>query len=299
MGSWVKMEKKLRTDPRLLDVAEAVEQRFALVDLGAVTPDRRHVTSNEAVTFTVTRPVTPVTNPPIWGVTLVLGCMAAIWMMADDHVRDGDVLSLGIDKINKLLGVPGFCEMLPGDWLEVIDAKSVKLPNYHGHNGTERGAAMTNAERQAKHRAKLKQEREQSAGLPNGDHTSGAVTSNEILPLRNVMGNALDQTRPDQSKNKKPQPLSGAANGRKPRPMRAASLAAWRVASLAIDHQQKNPTPGSSWANVDSKLDALTAAAVGEIGHMAIASRTDFNRTDLRDRFREIYEQLAERRGAT
>ena len=70
-------------------------------------------------------------------VTLVCGCLVRIWCLADTHVDANNILPLGFDDIDKLLGVPNFCALMPVEWIEQIDNDSVKLPNYHTHNGTE------------------------------------------------------------------------------------------------------------------------------------------------------------------
>lgn len=102
MSGWIKLEKDLRTDPRVLRMANQL----------SVTLDRHGC------------------------VTLVLGGLAQIWMLADTHVCQGDVLPLGIDEINHIVGIEGFGQLIPDDWLQIIDANNVKLPGFHKHNGT-------------------------------------------------------------------------------------------------------------------------------------------------------------------
>jgi len=70
-------------------------------------------------------------------VTLVLGCLDVLWCYADTHIREDDSLDLGIDEIDELVGLKGFCSLLPTDWFEVLDTNRVKLPDFHTHNGTE------------------------------------------------------------------------------------------------------------------------------------------------------------------
>jgi hypothetical protein len=102
MSGWIKLEKDLRTDPRVLRMASQL----------GVTLDRHGC------------------------VTLVLGGLAQIWMLADTHVGNGDILPLGIDDINDIVGIQGFVQLIPQDWLQIVDADNVKLPGFHKHNGT-------------------------------------------------------------------------------------------------------------------------------------------------------------------
>jgi hypothetical protein len=114
MGGWIKMEKDLLTDPRITNLI-----------------------SNA---------------PALHGVTHALGCLAHLWMIADAHISNDDILALGADQIDQLLNVKGFCAVCPQDWLQVIDPHHVKLPGFHTHNGTIAKQKAQTAKRVAKHR---------------------------------------------------------------------------------------------------------------------------------------------------
>ena len=138
MSGWIKLEKDLLTDPRFVAAAMELEARFELIS------------ANEAgdETLFTDRNVTPLP-----AVTLLIGGLARLWMIADTHIGQDDVLALNAHQVDKLVGIDGFCEILPDDWLEILDGDRVKLPNYHRHNGTTAKERSSNAERQARFRA--------------------------------------------------------------------------------------------------------------------------------------------------
>ncbi len=87
--------------------------------------------------------------------TLALGCLAKLWLFADSHIRDDDTIAFGPHEIQEILGVADIVEILPPNWLEVLDAEQVRLPNYQSHNGI---AARKRA--QATNRKRLQRERD-------------------------------------------------------------------------------------------------------------------------------------------
>jgi hypothetical protein len=150
---WIKFEKALITDPRVRRVARQLS-----VTLGR--------------------------DGSNGGVTLVLGALVTLWAYADTHISDDDLLLIGADDIDDVVGVPGFAKALPTDWLQIIDAESVKLPGFHAHNGTL-----------ARHRAAAakRQKRYRSTVTPKRDNRNDK-------PSRNP---SPDQTRPNQTRSNK------------------------------------------------------------------------------------------------
>jgi hypothetical protein len=118
-GGWIKFEKDLLTDPRVLAMAEQLRSN-----------DKIEACCNAHA---------------LHHVTLVLGGLAQLWFLCDTHIGQDDVLPIGVNEINQFVGIEGFAQILPQDWLQVIDAHHVKLPNYHIHNGTvAKKTALTN-----------------------------------------------------------------------------------------------------------------------------------------------------------
>lgn len=124
MSGWIKLEKDRKEDPRVIRMARELRN-------ASVTHER----------FT-----------PAIHVTLVLGCLDVLWCYADTHIREDDTLDLGPDEIDELVGLEGFTSLMPSDWLEVLDANRVKLPDFHAHNGTESKKKALSQKRQERHR---------------------------------------------------------------------------------------------------------------------------------------------------
>ena len=163
MSAWIKIEKSLETDPRVIKLARLL----------AVTHER--YTRNACV-------------------TLVCGALARLWVYADSHIRADDTLDLGPRDLDELLGLPGFCESMPADWLEVLDADRVKLPGFLAHNGVEAKKRALTQKRVTQHRDSAKR-------------TSVTPCNADALPDQ-------DQDQ-DQDRKKVPtEPLSGDAPDR-------------------------------------------------------------------------------------
>ena len=159
MSGWIKLEKDLRDDPRFLRMVRAYCNAH-------VTHERiseRHCA------------------------TLLLGCLAQLWMYADSHIREDDTLDLGADEVDELIGVQGFAALMPSDWLEVVDPHRVKLQDFHAHNGTDAKKKALTAKRVANHRIRnVTQERNDVPASSNA-----AALPDQTRP---------DQTRPDQKR---------------------------------------------------------------------------------------------------
>jgi hypothetical protein len=131
MSGWIKWEKDLKDDPRVIRMASRLR--------------------NSVVTQVDVLKVTEFLGEGVF-VAIVLGGLGKLWGYADTHVRDDDTIELGIDDINKVVGVKGFAQILPEDWLEIIDPETVKLPGFHVHNGTIAKKKALTQKRVAKHR---------------------------------------------------------------------------------------------------------------------------------------------------
>ena len=151
MSGWIKVEKDLATDPRVLRMASRL--RNADVTLGSRSR------------------------------LVIVGALVTLWWFADTHIREDDTLPIGADQINELVGVENFCELMPTDWLQIIDANNVKLVDYTAHNGTTAKKRALGQKRQQRHR-----------NTTNADVTHASRSRNT---------NSVTRPREDLEKNKK------------------------------------------------------------------------------------------------
>ena len=147
MSGWIKFEKSLEDDPRVVRMIAQLRNAD----------------------------VTLVKHAPL----LVVGALARFWWYADTHIRDDDRLDLGFSEIDDMVGLPGFCLLMPSDWIVQIDERTVELPDFQEHNGVEAKRRAVTQKRVERHR---------NAGGKQKRYSS--VT--DALP---------DQTRPDQTNN--------------------------------------------------------------------------------------------------
>jgi hypothetical protein len=149
--AWIKFEKDLQIDPRVLRMAKALDRRMTVFGPGVDEFD-------------------PCNAMALPAVTLVCGALVRLWCLADSHVGDDDVLDLSASDVDEFLGIPGFCELMPADWL-IADGDRVKLPGFQAHNGSAAKKRAVTQKRVAAHRSR----------------NAASVTR-------------LDQTRPDQTR---------------------------------------------------------------------------------------------------
>jgi hypothetical protein len=144
VSGWIKFEKDLRTDPRVLHMARRLTERFTLAAGG-----NAHA---------------------LPAVTLVLGALAQLWSMADSHA-DSDVLVMSVTDLDAYVGIPGFCALMPRDWLHVSDDSTIELPGFQEHNGPEARARAVTQRRVARFRSRNVPSLQTSNAAPLPDKT--------------------------------------------------------------------------------------------------------------------------------
>ena len=164
MSGWIKFEKDLQIDPRVLRMAKALDRRLTLFD----GPQSDYDPCNAAA---------------LPAVTLVCGALVRLWSLADSHVGEDDVLDLSADEVDDYIGIPGFCQIMPADWMQVGDGV-VKLPGFHAHNGTAAKKRAVTQNRVAAHRTRNAESVTRPRPRPDQDQTNrgGGVAAVPAAP---------------------------------------------------------------------------------------------------------------------
>lgn len=126
MSGWIKLEKSVESDPRVLRLAKKL-QRLCNADA-------------------------------LPGVTLAVGALARLWMFADSHIREDDRIDISPADLDDWIGITGFCDAMPDDWLRVVDENTVELPGFQEHNGVKAKKRALTQRRVAQHRSSKKRE---------------------------------------------------------------------------------------------------------------------------------------------
>lgn len=155
MSGWIKIDKDLSESLRFKRVVRKLRENS-----NALRGVTSHVTAH----------------------TIVLGALVRLWVHADSHIQNDDILEATTDEIDELVGVDGFAAALPADWLQVIDTDHVKLPDFLAHNGGSARERKLNAKRQAAYRSRKQ--------------ASNVTASNALR----------DEPRPDQKRQEETRP---------------------------------------------------------------------------------------------
>jgi hypothetical protein len=100
----------------------------------------------------------------------VFGALVTLWCLGDTHANDEGLLhGYTAEDIDALVGIPGFCDALPADWID-ISGEWVKLPDYQEHNGTTA---------KARAQATKRKRRERTVTLESRSHRDTSVTREE------------------------------------------------------------------------------------------------------------------------
>jgi hypothetical protein len=195
LSGWIKFEKDLQIDPRVLRMAKAIDR--GLVLFRSDEPD-----------------LDPCNAAALPAVTLVCGALVRLWCLADSHVGEDDILDLSAGDVDEFLGIPGFCALMPSSWLSV-DGDRVKLPGFHRHNGTQAKKRAVTQERVKRHRVR----NAASVTRPDQDQDQTKTKKNDDAMARALSTSGLDTQafghwfdyRKSIGKPLKPQSLDAAA----------------------------------------------------------------------------------------
>jgi hypothetical protein len=172
MSGWIKFDKEMGDDPRLLQAAAQLGKVYTIArasgsDLSAV--DRLAFACNA-----------------------VTGALVTLWGYADMHIRDDDTLPMTQETLDAMVGIEGFFAIMPRDWIDELDDGTIVLPGYCKKNSliAKKNAVVKSNARVAAFRARKK---------VNGNGHG------RTLPRRySTVSKVVDRDQEGDLKNKKP-----------------------------------------------------------------------------------------------
>ena len=134
----------------------------------------------------------------------VLGGLISLWSLADEHANDsGEIIGYTQEDIDEEAEIPGFCDALPEDWID-LSGEFIQLPNYLEHNG---GTAKKRIDAS---RRKRKQRDMSQPPVTNVTKMSHDVVTNVTEPCdKSVTRTEQNRTEQRRTENKPPKPPKG------------------------------------------------------------------------------------------
>lgn len=171
--AWIKFDKDLVNDPRVLRAAGALAERYTISRETSGGPG-----------FAIGSDLTEGESIAVMR-NAVIGALVTLWVYADTHITDGDVLKISQQEIDHLVGIDGFCWAVGPEWIEETNHGTwTVLPGYCEKNGllSKEKRRLENAERQRRYRLKH-----------NG--ASNAVTNADVTRLDQDLDLDQDQKK--------------------------------------------------------------------------------------------------------
>lgn len=179
MSGWIKFWKDMPNDPRVLAAAMNLSERYTLTRGGSnlSTTEKCNAWRNA-----------------------VTGALATLWCYADEHIRDDDTLPLTSQTLDAVVGIEGFFEAMPREWIDELDDGSIVLPGY-----CEKNSLIAKRKRTVKSNARVTQWR-------RANKTNGNGVTSEHETQCNVAGDLDQDLYQDSEKN--PTASSTPRNGK-------------------------------------------------------------------------------------
>jgi hypothetical protein len=128
------------------------------------------------------------------------GALVTLWCLADSHGDENGVLNgYTADDVDALIGVPGFCNSLPSDWID-LSGEFVKLPDYQQHNGStgksrsqatkRKTLSRSNRDTSVTREEKKREEKNKNPIVPSGDVLDAGLWA-EFVAHRKQIGKPL------------------------------------------------------------------------------------------------------------
>jgi hypothetical protein len=194
-SGWIKFDKDMVDDPRLMTAATKLLDRYQ-VSVRTGQTGFVDLSKGDAVRYAC---------------NALRGALVTLWRYADEHVRDDDTVTCTVTEIDALVGIDGFCDVMPASWLVTSDDGSrVKLPGYCVKNSlsSKRKKSDKSADRQRRYRERLKGQRERNVTRDVTDDKSVSLGGDLDQDLLGIRKEKEPPVSPEGSAGKKPKPSS-------------------------------------------------------------------------------------------
>jgi hypothetical protein len=177
MSGWIKFDKDMADDPRLLEAASKLGKRYVIAVRSAAGGS--DLSESDHLAFAC---------------NAVTGALVTLWKYADVHIRDDDTLPVTRATLDAMVKIVGFFEVMPREWIDELDDGTVVLPGYCKKNSliAKRKAAVKSNARVTAFRARKK-----VRGNAHETHSSTRYT-----PVSKVVDQDQDQDQDQDHKNK-------------------------------------------------------------------------------------------------
>jgi hypothetical protein len=191
VSGWIKFWKDMPNDPRVLAAAEKLAERMILANRSKM--GGRDLPASEAINLCR---------------NAVTGALATLWGYADEHIRDDDSLPLTLQTLDTIVGIEGFFELMPRDWLDKFDDGSIVLPGY-----CKKNSLIAKRKRTVKSNARVTRWRRAHKTNSNGVTTRHSTQCNAAGDLDQDLDSDEDQDLRRRTRN----PSAAAPPTRVPR----------------------------------------------------------------------------------
>lgn len=153
MSGWIKFWKDMPSDPRVLTAAAKLAERYTLTRKAGTDLSKTEICN-------------------AWR-NAVTGALATLWCYADEHIRDDDSLPLTSQTLDAVVGLEGFFDVMPREWIDELDDGSIVLPGY-----CEKNSLIAKRKRAVKSNARVTRWRRAKKANGNGVTVEHATQCN-------------------------------------------------------------------------------------------------------------------------
>lgn len=197
MSGWIKFWKDTDDDPRLAEAASELRERYLVA--------RRSRGGGEDLSAS---------DELRFMRNALRGCLATLWCYADTHIGRDDALPISSQTLDALVGIEGFCDVMPIDWVEKLDDGTIRLPGY-----TEKNELIAKEKRASNAKARQAAWRARNNAVGNASHDESVTRDERVSKCVRPRPTDLDQDLRERNP-----PLEGKETARAPRSALATRL---------------------------------------------------------------------------